>query len=84
MLSRKDYNDFIARLVQDYVSNPAEFLKNVTPFRVSIEMIESLAQASRAVDNSMAAIAAAEIPTPKRRGRPPMKRGPGRPKKIKG
>jgi hypothetical protein len=77
MMSRKDYNDFIGRMIQHYVTAPKDFLQAVKPFRASIEMIESLAfhnQASPRVIETERALAAA-LGEPK-------KRAPGRPSKL--
>lgn len=74
MMSRKDYTDFTARMVQHYVESPKDFLAAVKPFRISLEMIESLALHNQDVTTELA-MAAAAIGKAE-------KRGPGRPSKA--
>lgn len=90
-MTRNDYNDFVARIIQDYFENSKDFLPNLKAFRVSLEMIEGLAESAqfthRAFAEGQAQMAAATVmPAPKRGpGRPPkaLKGKPGRPKKAK-
>lgn len=82
-MSRKDYTDFTARMVQHYVESPKDFLAAVRPFRISLEMIESLALHNQDVSTELAMAAAAikkrgpgrpskaSLAKPKKRGRPP-------------